>query len=74
MLPGGPYGGQEQRNGRGLHCFQQEKPGAMAVPVREGGGWGGPAPQNPSGWARLGWSISVTITALLNRGPEQPCG
>lgn len=40
MLPGGPYGGQEQRNPRGLHCFQQEKPGAMAVPVGEGGGWG----------------------------------
>lgn len=74
MLPGGPRGGQEQRNPWGLHCFQQEKPGAVAVPAGEGSGWGGPAPQNPSGWAMPGWSSSVTITVLLDRGSEQPCG
>lgn len=44
----GPRGGQEQRNERDWHCFQQENPGAMAVPAQESSGWRDPTPQNPA--------------------------
>lgn len=77
MLPAGPWGGQEQRNRREPHCFQQEKPGAVAVPAGEGNGWGAAAPQTPAGRARPRWSGGVAVAPSPCCSPggwEQPCG
>lgn len=69
MLPAGPRGGQEHWNLRELHCFQQEKSGAAAVPAGEGSGWGVPGPQTPAGRARRGWSSGVTMARSPCRSP-----
>lgn len=45
MLLAGPWGSQEQRNWRELHCFQQDKLESGAVPAGEGSGWGLPQPK-----------------------------
>lgn len=68
MLPAGPRGGQEQRNQRKPHRFQQERLGTAVVPAGEGRGWKLP---NASGLGKAGMEQQhghCLTTTLLTQG------